>query len=532
LALSIPHDNVHGYSKCSMYAVNFTEALANGTTEADPSWPVVACRHGWEYNFTELPYTTIATDLDWVCDNAALPSVAQSIFFVGAIVGGLLFGWIADRWGRIPALVWCNVIGFVAGIATAFSPSFWIFAFCRFLVGFAFDNCFTMMYILLLEYVGPKWRTFVANMSIAIFFTTAASVIPWIAYYLADWKLFTIVTSAPLALAVLTPWVVPESARWLVSQGKIEKAITILKRFEKVNGKAIEPQVYKDFSDSCVRLQEEESANNSYSTLDLFKTPRLRRITILLIVIWMAISLVFDGHVRNVGSLGLDIFITFTIASATEFPADSLLTLLLDRWGRRWMTCGSMVISGIFSLLATAAPVGVISATLAIFGRFSVNISYSIGLQYAAELLPTVVRAQGVAFIHIMGYVASIVAPFVVYLGNVAPSFPLIILGILGIVGGLLSLYLPETLDKDLPQTLADGEEFGRGQKIWEFPCCGKRAVEADVPDNKVVQHFQRGTTRGASLRASSRGELSSSILQRSARSRFSGRRLPRTAEA
>lgn len=148
LALSIPHDNVHGYSKCSMYAVNFTEALANGTTEADPSWPVVACRHGWEYNFTELPYTTIATDLDWVCDNAALPSVAQSIFFVGAIVGGLLFGWIADRWGRIPALVWCNVIGFVAGIATAFSPSFWIFAFCRFLVGFAFDNCFTMMYIL------------------------------------------------------------------------------------------------------------------------------------------------------------------------------------------------------------------------------------------------------------------------------------------------------------------------------------------------------------------------------------------------
>jgi hypothetical protein len=49
-------------------------------------------------------------------------------------------------------------------------------------------------------------------------------------------------------------------------------------------------------------------------------------------------------------------------------------------------------------------------------GRFSVNISYNIGLQYAAEVLPTVVRAQGVALIHIMGYVASIMAPFVVYL--------------------------------------------------------------------------------------------------------------------
>jgi hypothetical protein len=61
-------------------------------------------------------------------------------------------------------------------------------------------------------------------------------------------------------------------------------------------------------------------------------------------------------------------------------------------------------------------PSGGPSASLAIMGRFAVNISYNIGLQYAAELLPTVVRAQGVALIHIMGYVASIVAPFVVYL--------------------------------------------------------------------------------------------------------------------
>lgn len=56
------------------------------------------------------------------------------------------------------------------------------------------------------------------------------------------------------------------------------------------------------------------------------------------------------------------------------------------------------------------------TAVFAIIGRFAVNISYNIGLQYAAELLPTVVRAQGVALIHIMGYVASILAPFVVYL--------------------------------------------------------------------------------------------------------------------
>lgn len=117
--------------------------------------------------------------------------------------------------------------------------------------------------------------------------------------------------------------------RWLVSQGRIAKAIKILKKFEKVNGRSVSPQIYQDFTDSCARMQEEEEANANYSILDLFKTPRLRRVTILLIVIWMSISLVFDGHVRNVGSLGLDFFITFTIACATEFPADTVLTLTL-----------------------------------------------------------------------------------------------------------------------------------------------------------------------------------------------------------
>lgn len=108
------------------------------------------------------------------------------------------------------------------------------------------------------------------------------------------------------------------------------------------------------------------------------------------------------------------------------------------------------------------------TATLAILGRFWINISYNIGLQYAAEVLPTVVRAQGVALIHIMGYVASILAPFVVYLDVVSSILPLLVLGI---ICGLLTLFLPETLDKDLPQTLQDGEDFGKDQKMWDFPC-------------------------------------------------------------
>lgn len=91
------------------------------------------------------------------------------------------------------------------------------------------------------------------------------------------------------------------------------------------------------------------------------------------------------------------------------------------------------------------------------------------------------VRAQGVALIHIMGYVAQILAPFVVYLGEVNVSLPLLILGILGISGGMLSLFLPETLDQDLPQTLEDGESFGKNQKFWDFPCIKRFAIHLKI---------------------------------------------------
>lgn len=64
-----------------------------------------------------------------------------------------------------------------------------------------------------LEYVGPKWRTFVANMSIAIFFTLGASLLPWIALWADDWRRYALGISAPFIIAAATPWLVPESAR-------------------------------------------------------------------------------------------------------------------------------------------------------------------------------------------------------------------------------------------------------------------------------------------------------------------------------
>ncbi|KAG4075942.1 hypothetical protein HA402_003768 [Bradysia odoriphaga] len=468
LHLAIPTENSK-HSKCFMYDVNFTEAILNGTKSGDPLWPKKPCSYGWEFNHSVIPYTTIASELEWVCDDSNKPVISQSIFFCGAICGAILFGWIADRYGRIPAMVGSNMLAGLAGIATAFSNSFWMFTLCRFIVGFAFDNCFTIMYILALEYVGPSKRTFVANMSIALFFTAGMCSMPLLALWINDWRLLAIATSVPMLSTVLVPWIIPESARWLVSKGKTEEAIFILKKFERMNKKNIKPQIYQDFRVTCQKVQEEEESFKKYSVLDLFRTPRLRRITILLILIYMSISLLFDGYVRNIESIGLDPFIGFGLAASTELPASTLVTLILDRWGRRWLGFGTMFLSGLCSVIAVFIPTGLATTIVIISGRFFVNFSFNIGMQYAAELLPTVVRGQGVSFIHLTGYIATIMSPIIVHLGVVSPILPLLILGFCGIGGGLLTLFLPETLGEQLPQSLDDGEQFGLESKNVSF---------------------------------------------------------------
>ncbi|XP_068633640.1 carcinine transporter-like [Battus philenor] len=483
--LAIPHDEKarFGYSQCNAYVANWSEVLISGM-RPNESWPIEKCQYGWEFNKTEIPYPTISSEWGWVCEKDSYQATAQSIFFVGSVVGGFVVGWVADRYGRIPAAVFANMIGCVAGIASIFATTFIEFSICRFFMGMSYDNCMMMMYLLVLEYVAPKYRTLIANLPFAIFFTLGVTSLPWISLACGHWKTISLATSIPMALSLLTPLIVPESPRWLLSKGRVDEAVKKVVNIGRVNKKEVPTKLVEQFK---LSLSSEKKVK-SMSAMELLKRPTLRKVFICMCLLYMCCMVVFDALVRSIGSLGFDFFLSFTLVSFTEFPSLLIISFILDLTGRKWLTIVVFMLCCIFSFATAFVGGGLPSVLCAVVARFCVNMAINTAMQWAAEMLPTPVRGSGASIVHICGYVATVLSPYVVYLETFVTWLPLVLVGLIAALGAMLALVLPETACRDMPQTFEEAEELIRSQKFFDVPFLHK---EKPVSSGHVNSSFQ-----------------------------------------
>ena len=96
---------------------------------------------------------------------------------------------------------------------------------------------------------------------------------------------------------------------------------------------------------SCCLIFGDFRSSSTYK--DLFRTKRMRKITLLSMLLWMIISLVFDTTIRNVSNLSFNLYISFMVTIGMELPADLLSIVGLDWLGRRWSACIPMFACGI-----------------------------------------------------------------------------------------------------------------------------------------------------------------------------------------
>ncbi|XP_038049829.1 organic cation transporter protein-like [Patiria miniata] len=94
-------------------------------------------------------------------------------------------------------------------------------------------------------------------------------------------------------------------------------------------------------------------------------------------------------------------------------------------------------------------------------GKFGIAGALSVSDLYVAELLPTQVRNVG-SGMNGMGFgVGTTLAPYITRIQDFWPPATMLIFGILTILAAIpVFLFLPETMGRDLPTTIEEGENF------------------------------------------------------------------------
>ncbi|CAD6222476.1 GSCOCG00000984001-RA-CDS [Cotesia congregata] len=269
-------------------------------------------------------------------------------------------------------------------------------------------------------------------------------------------------------------WFLPESPRWLLAKGRLSEASEILQTLAQVNGKELPEsftQKLKQRMTMSRTKSEEERLRSGPGVLSLFKTPNMRLKTCLITLNWFANNMVYVGLSYYGPALGNEEHLSFFFSSLAEIPSYLACWVAMDRWGRRWPLCLCMVTAGMSCVATVLLPSDAVITTLILFllSKSAISASFLIIYPFAGELYPTQLRGVAIGFSAYISGLGLIIIPFITYLGRENLVLPLVILGTVSVIGGLSGLRLPETLHHRLPQTVEEGELFG---KDWKCADC------------------------------------------------------------
>lgn len=180
------------------------------------------------------------------------------------------------------------------------------------------------------------------------------------------------------------------------------------------------------------------------------------------------------------------------IMSLVEIPSYIAVILLLDRLGRRSITSSFMIVGGIACVAAVfMAQRSTESLGTVFLGKLLIAGSFAVIYNYSAELFPTVVRNSAMGLGSMCARLAGAFTPLITLLDSFDPKVPAIIFGVVSLISGIWVLFLPETNGQPMPESLEDGENFGKNDTCFTT-CLGRRAVVRDEyripPEQQMVQ--------------------------------------------
>ncbi|RWS22110.1 organic cation transporter protein-like protein, partial [Leptotrombidium deliense] len=424
----------------------------------------------WEYD-TSIFQSTIISEWDLVCDRSWLASAASSAYQLGYAVSALLFGYLSDKYGRLPILKIAFILEIVSGFCQALSLSIEMFMISRFFLGVAAYGRYLTGYLLIMECVGCSYRAAI-SVVISAGWIVGYLLLPALAYLLPHFRYLQITVSSLELISLIWLWQMPESPRWQLTNGHIDDAEYSIKKAAVVNGKITEQEIQRKIELLKEYFNSDEHSKDAkkQSLLDMWKVRKLLKYSIVLYCSWFTISFVYYGLSLNVGDLGGNLFINCFIYALAELVSIVFLYYAFNKCGRKPIFVGLMLGAAItcFAIIPFLFTESFIlyRVVIAMIGKFCIASTFHLIYLQTAEIIPTSFRQIGVGSCSLAARVGSVIAPFVKELSAFThPSVTMLAFGTLGTVNALLALILPETKDVEIPDTIKETKNMEKSKK-------------------------------------------------------------------
>jgi MFS transporter, putative metabolite:H+ symporter len=328
---------------------------------------------------------------------------AIAVGFIGQIFGALLFGWLAEKIGRVKSAV-CTILVFsVMSLACAFAWNLPSLMAIRFIQGWGLGGAIPILATYVNEFANARRRgRFVLSYQCA--FAIGLPVTAWIGNWvvpLLGWQWMFVIGALPGLIVLPLARLLPESPRWLANRGRADEADRVLSRIEASisrNGARPLPPI----PTGMPRVPRADTHVGN-----LFRGIYLKR-TLTVWTLWFCTYVITYGMLTwlpivwgTVYHMPLAAALRYqSIYGAIAAPGFLITIFLIDFLGRRRMFMLGLGLGSCLMLFLAANP-GAAPATVLValsLSQLAVGMLALALSTYTAELYPTELRALGSGF--------------------------------------------------------------------------------------------------------------------------------------
>lgn len=367
--------------------------------------------------------------------------------YIGQLFGAVIFGSLAEKYGRLKILFFTIMLFVSMDIACLFAWSGAAMMAFRFFQGVGTGGEVPVASAYINEFIGAEKRgrfflLYEVIFPIGLMFAGMAGffLVP-----IFGWKAMFIVGLVPSVLTIPLRWFMPELPRWLASKGRFVEADAVVKLLE--NDATRHGAVLRE---PVISLVEYKDAGRS-DWRELFKGIYLKR-TLTIWGLWICVYMVNNGLITWLPTLYKQVFhlpLQTSLAygwmtSGVGVIASIACALLIDKVGRKpWYSTAFLLATVPLLMLtwlgATTATQVLVLATVTY--AILQTIAFSLYL-YSAELYPTRLRAVGTGFGSAWLRAGSSIGPMLVgfIVGDFGIRYAFTAFAVVALVGGIMTL--------------------------------------------------------------------------------------------